>query len=548
MKKAFVFFFTSLLFLALATIITGLSPRVQTKKSSGVITILGHKAWSNCSSFYHSIIDNSRNYYACQGGVQVTDKANRVVDQITMADGLSNQYVNSLVKKDNTLYIGTQDGVTVFDLITRQAKKISVKEGLVNGSNILVKEDGDYIWVGTFNGVSKIDTRDLSIQNFTSELGPSPIHNVRNILVTPSSVYFVYVAGGDSTGGIARYDKFQNSWTHSTASDFISNSKPKDRLDFSLISEKDDNILVGDTHETWQSLNAPGNDWSKVETPSFSGYPQPGTPILLDRPLIFDSLLAAIDSHLFFASGNEIWKLNLQDLSFSQALSLPLEVQSNILFIPILGSSQIFIYGQSCGMGCGEPKMYIYDYSNSITTPISLPSEIDSSQTDYPSFLPLFESANIDLPLRFAVSTIGVASLDPVSLAWSSTIEGIQPPLDEQQSPYVPQFTFSTTGSFDISAVSEISDIIVPEITMVPEKYSPFGWPDKVRYQPSFLIDDLVWTGSNRGLKVFSPNTGRAQLISTSDGLTSNQIIQYLILSKHLIVRTNAGLSVIQYR
>ena len=127
--------------------------------------------WVNCDDVRDVIEENNRLYVACNGGVLVVDKTSgKVVDQISMTQGLSNHTTTSLAKKGNILYIGTQDGFTIFDLSSRQAKKISVSKGLVNGANIFLALDGDILWIGTFDGLSRYDTISGQITNYKEEL------------------------------------------------------------------------------------------------------------------------------------------------------------------------------------------------------------------------------------------------------------------------------------------------------------------------------------------------------------------------------------------
>ncbi len=553
MKRAFIFFFISLLFLTLALIITTPRyPRPDQKKSS-VITITDSREWANCNNIRQSIEYDSKRYLACYGGVLVLDSNNQVVDQITMADGLGNPIVNSLVIKNNRLFMGTQDGVTVFDLSSRKAQKISVSEGLVNGSNIFLKEDGESLWVGTFNGVSKINSKDLSIKNYTTELGISPVHNIRDILVTPVSVYFTYVGGGGSAGGVARYDKLQDQWESFSPSDFIYQDTSEDRLDFSSLTQKDGQILLGNPSEVWQTTNSPHSTWTKVSNPEgIFSYDIDPSPELTGRPNTFDKLLAIIDSHLFFSSGSQIWQLDLNTFSFQDILTLSLSPHSNnISFVPVTGSTKVLIFGQSCGMFCSEPEFVLYDYLAKTTETIGWPQELktDPTMPDYEYLDPQFTVASQGVPLPFLSNNQGTFFLDLQDLSWSNSSDLKPTHIPPNDNPCLPNYLFSDMDGFVAISHCTLSTINHPSLPVAPPKYSPFpDWPATVYAQPAVFSQDLVWTGTNRGLIVYSPQTQKTQLISTTDGLTSNEITKYVVLDKLLIVATDAGLSVLKYK
>ncbi|GEM_PF-4581976 len=59
-------------------------------------------------------------------------------------------YINTMVLKNNRLYIGTlEDGLIIYDLSTSKTRAITIKDGM-NSNNILTIEfEKDYIWIGT---------------------------------------------------------------------------------------------------------------------------------------------------------------------------------------------------------------------------------------------------------------------------------------------------------------------------------------------------------------------------------------------------------------
>ncbi len=60
-------------------------------RNSGSVTLDQNLRWMNCADMRDVIEEKDRLYIACLGGVLVVDKEGKVIDQITMADGLGNQ-------------------------------------------------------------------------------------------------------------------------------------------------------------------------------------------------------------------------------------------------------------------------------------------------------------------------------------------------------------------------------------------------------------------------------------------------------------------------
>lgn len=233
-------------------------------------TLAKTQQWIDCDDVREVIEDQGRLYLACLGGVLVVDASTKkVVDQISMADGLSDSVTTDLVKKGETLYIGTQDGFTIFNLQTRQAKKISVGQGLVNGSNIILAEDGDDLWVGTFNGLAKYNTQTGQIINYTKELGAnSTSWSVNRLLVTDRAIYATVTANAYSDGGVARWDKKTATWENWGPSAFLDNVNQYSRVDFFSLVQAGSKVLMADFSskaKLYEADNAAGASWARLD-------------------------------------------------------------------------------------------------------------------------------------------------------------------------------------------------------------------------------------------------------------------------------------------
>ena len=222
----------------------------------------------NCQDQREIIEEENKLYVACLGGVLVVDKnSGKVLDQISMADGLGNLTATALIKKNNDLYIGTQDGFTIFSLISRKAQKISVGQGLVNGANIILTLDGDILWVGTFDGLSRYDTNSGQITNFQNQLVDNATKfGVNDILVTEKAIWVNLRANAYTPGGVARLDKTTQKWERFGPAAFLPKTDQYSRLDFLHLAKADNKVIVGDFNNLWQTEDKPETSWIKLDS------------------------------------------------------------------------------------------------------------------------------------------------------------------------------------------------------------------------------------------------------------------------------------------
>ncbi|MFH1282462.1 MAG: OmpA family protein [bacterium] len=72
----------------------------------------------------------------------------------TMSEGVSDDFVQSIVQDGESLWIGTFDGLNKFNLDTRKWSKYSIRDGLPESSITALAVDGNYLWIGTDNGLA----------------------------------------------------------------------------------------------------------------------------------------------------------------------------------------------------------------------------------------------------------------------------------------------------------------------------------------------------------------------------------------------------------
>jgi ligand-binding sensor domain-containing protein/signal transduction histidine kinase len=92
-------------------------------------------------------------------------------DHITTKDGLSNNFVNAILKdRQGFLWIGTADGLNRYD----SRNFVSFYHSIYNANSLphndvysLFEDDNGYIWVGTFNGLCRINPATNEIKRIT---------------------------------------------------------------------------------------------------------------------------------------------------------------------------------------------------------------------------------------------------------------------------------------------------------------------------------------------------------------------------------------------
>jgi len=634
--------------------------------------------WINCNDVRDIIEENDRYYVGCLGGVLVVSKDGRVIDQISMANGLGNNTVTSLVKKDNILYIGTQDGFTLYDLLNHTGKKISVNEGLVNGANIVLAEDKDKIIVGTFDGLSFYDTKTKEITNFKAELADnSTSYSVNKILVTDKAIYGIVLASAHSSGGVFRFDKTTKSWERFGVNAFIKNPDQYPRVDFFNLIAVGNNIYVANDKDVYKYEDKAQGEWEKLDGifdilkkerpeslnvfinkifnynnnlflisdssiykydfenkklvkiyPNFTEglnplYQTSGNLIIknnkiyfrknndlfwirwfdldtfktsginLDRPYFFDKVMAIIDNNAFICADEKIYQLNFSNNTFKKWLDQKCSTISsddNFLFQPIPKTDKIVYYYQSCGMGCSEPQLSLINFTDQSVKKIDLPANLKKELTNESNGLNwmnlsakkylgnkiLFSFGIIDSPkkIEFNIDT----------QSWGQIISSLTKEEAFQKNKYFcnPMFTFEnqvfkdgqscqlgvTTDGVNWVLSEPIwenkseklklikkSPFRKDEVFNFPEKislpYSPFENFYKKNVNTAIINKDKIYIATNVGFYIFDTKTYSWKIISTNDGLISNNVSNFAIDDKNniiLAITEGGGLSLITLR
>lgn len=109
--------------------------------------------------------DGDSLWIATVEGLKLLDlKSNQIVKQYTTEDGLPHDIIYSIIKTENTLWLGTHNGLCCFKPKTGDIRNFYVEDGLshneFNTHSALLHSNGT-IWMGGLNGINVFDPKVL---------------------------------------------------------------------------------------------------------------------------------------------------------------------------------------------------------------------------------------------------------------------------------------------------------------------------------------------------------------------------------------------------
>jgi len=161
--------------------------------------------------------DNRYLWIFGQMGIMRLDiQSEGIVDYTRQIPGIENKRLSDLVRVGDKLFIGFQGGLLEYSLTTKTSKQYSTNDGLASNNNIAITSDpsdSDILWISTFEGLSKLTISSGRLQSFTVEMGISgTIWEPDVFHVDEKYVWLTINANENTTGGIARLDKFTGLW------------------------------------------------------------------------------------------------------------------------------------------------------------------------------------------------------------------------------------------------------------------------------------------------------------------------------------------------
>ena len=603
--------------------------------------IKNYTSFVDCSDIRKVVEEGGKYYVACFGGVLIADaKSGQVLDQITMAEGLSDYVVTDLIKKGNTLYIGTQDGVTIWNLLTGTGKKLSVAQGLPSGANIILEEDGKYIWIGTFDGLARLDTEFNKLDVYKQELISSADEkvNVNGISTSGDYVYFSVVASAHSRGEVVRFNKVSGVWDKFTPIEFGDTSQYA-RIDAFGMCNVSDGVVFIEEKTLWKISNFEKTVPQKLFTAGFNDNIQFNT-LCSDGKVLFktnknilvyeankvrqadegkDSAILAefqkrenqgnykkifgdnfygafgnalgtVDNNVFISAIGGYWILDTSAKKLTKISAPQVLLDNNIsnfVFWPIDKSARYVIAEQSCGMGCSKPDFLICNYPSNTCEKMVIPQNVleligpegIANENTYDYFNLLTDVVKEKGKLAFKInynSKLSWAVLDGDELSWSVEKQFTPDKNSVEPSDFCPNDNYysfrdgvfsygenycranteavsvgnfvykfdQNTGAYREDKNSARENLNAP---MSDAKYTPFGDSSWNKPQLNRLISsgDKVYYCTNRGLWIFDTKNSNWDLVSMSNGLLSNEVLDARVTSKGMVIITPAGISLL---
>lgn len=501
---------------------------------------------SKITNFTHELIANTSHYGI--NNIEVTENAVYLTIQ---ANAYSSGGVGRFDKKTKTwerFDVGsfTSDGSNRIDFF-----------GLAKAGNHIYAMDDNNIWQTT-NQIRAAWTKIPSIPEQTLNSNRSIFSFNETLYLINSDILYRFEEAENklikifSTQSIDSENRQNLSWT------YLSNDKLF-IIDFIQGPNNDDWLTALDLHTLRLSkLNLQG------------------------RPKTFNAILATIDEDVILCAENKLWKYSGAKGTFNQIAPITcsgIEEQGISAFIPISHSNKIFMYFQSCGMGCDEPTLYLLNYDDETMQVINFPKEL------LPKDTPLsYDGYNREM-IHFSFddnSKTHTLSFNANDLSWTNPKE-----MPKQPSDLSPQYknrcnryylyklnnnafnqtscaqnletdqyrwefkqgefkknTLSFTLNQENKSTKEKIPLIIP--FAVPLDYSPFGENWGTTDINSLTVNEnTLMMGSNRGLYIYDPNNTRWKSFTTKEGLISNDI-QSFVTNDHIIwIITSGGLSII---
>lgn len=283
---------------------------------------------------------------------------------------------------------------------------------------------------------------------------------------------------------------------------------------------------------------------------------------LKGRPQSFSGIISVIDNTAILSTFDGLWRYDLKEEKLER-IALPLSItsneMSNLAFQPIPGSTQVLVINQGCGISCDKPEIFILDYPANAVKAVALLPEMKTADGQYtPVLFKSFEEGKPKIQFGYE-NQMGIINLE--DLSWSikeeeHTLDAYQPSLVMCNKNY--KFaensnTFTTFScndkveneayewtydkddqDYEIEALVQKSkhsgDILRSPVPLGPEKYSPFGTAAegsalaKGRFKGIMYAEKKIFILTERGLSIYDPEKDSWRVITTEDGLVSNDI------------------------
>lgn len=534
-----------------------------------------------------------KTYIACDGGVVIFNKnTKKIVKYITMADGLSNEFITSLVKYKNNLYIGSQDGITIYNLDTNKSKIINTKNGLSNGANIKLLLDKETLWIATFDGLDSInlDTNKITQHKESINSGQGAL-NVVAIEKLDKYIYISVLGSDKSNAYVARLDKGTGKWEIFDSSDFKKTNRGVNIYDFyatdSAIYALDlfntyeafDKTFLNlqDNNSAWKQ-SPPDNTWQNIDETDKENIREAYNAknisnVDLGTDLTTNKIWHVVNSNVITGGGLDLQNTNVVILDHKTLNKniIKSNTDSLIYFEPIEYTNLSVAIYQSCGQGCSQPKLFLHNYVTNTMDQVSIPIDNIKEVVGYP-FVKEFISSEMRLTLvdtknlveeSFKLDTLE-KKLTKISSKKIVKLPDLVHPIKTVSNVYDfnSRFTLArrlvtAEGKEDINKLGityTANDEFIKlklkgkeyTLRMLPKRYSPFpDWLHTIEVRKVQIDENVLFVSSDRGVIRIDTNTGVTTLFGPKDGLISPNVKDFIFVDGKLITTYN-GISVVK--
>ncbi len=204
----------------------GLEELKQIRKSEGAQRVLISNN-VRCIS-----VDDNNVWIATDRGVSRFEKATNNWIHYTKEDGLSSDNINAVAFDRGLVWFGTDDGVSQYNVDTGNWRTFKEKDGLKGKRVFRIAFDRDYVWLGTDSGINRYDR---SIDSWSAR---TPADGLTHGVVSAIAVEDEYIWIG-THNRVNRYSRTTDSWnTYSTQEGLVSDC-------VSTIAVSDDHVWFG---------------------------------------------------------------------------------------------------------------------------------------------------------------------------------------------------------------------------------------------------------------------------------------------------------------
>lgn len=565
-------------------------------------------------------------YIGTQDGLTIYDLASKKGEKISVKEGLINGANVKVFDDSDTIWIATFDGLSLYNPQTKKltnfTKELADNATSFGVQDLAVSKDSVYATltanVNTPGSVARYDKQNKIWERFgPSAFGENGQYARIDFFKVVEVAGHAYVSEKDLWES---EDKRGSSWSNLTEltrkivdkdSDHINilgqdgktlwltvNNKkifkynPIDKSVSEVILKKGDgtnihgeDVVKFTDNKVWYSSKDGLIEWIDLENNNVSVLPFPN-----NRPKKFDNLLALIDSEPYLYGDGKIWQYNSENNFFRKIVDLSSNGFDNnpyLIFQPIAGSGNIFVFSQSCGQGCNEPKLGVIDFINKSFKAI----EIDKTILDKIKSTPGYEFAgwngldyigyNVktkEVQFNFGAENKSTAFLSTEKFNWRLTSEKVD--VDSfSTKPLICMRKYNFKASNNVFTEDSCSQDIESEqfkwygyenfvanpaimqldkktnsetrlsIAVGEKDYSPFEhFYDTVGINKVMYAENNLWIATDRGLSKYDINAKKWSIITAKEGLVDNKAVDYLVDRKTVWVNTVAGLSKIDYR